>query len=461
MKRHARALFTPTLYDAVMRHLYQADHAEHAGAILCGVHRTRGRLTLTARRFIPATDGVDYIVTNEGHGRLQPLFVHNAISQAAEERLVYVGVHNHFSDCQVAFSKVDLASHQRAYPTYLSLARGMPVGAAVFGRRSLELDIWLPDGGRLSLDTARILGHGVRHLWSGPAQAPTEPYNEAFDRQLPFLRAGGQGLLRQAKIGIIGLGGIGSQLIEPLARVGIRHFVLIDPDRLELSNYSRVHGALPIDLPCGTTPGTQKVEMAKRLIHKINPAAIVTALPDDVAHGDAHRALLDCDFAFLAADTAEARFVCNAVSNQFFVPMTQVGTKIVIAPDGTLQRVFGVVRQIRPGSGCLWCNNLVDRAALANSAKPKTRRIVEKYGAQTPSPAVVTFNCEVASRSLNDFIMSYASDVVPLDRGYDYTLLDFVSGRREDVVARRDAACPFCTTTGLLAHGDGARVPTL
>ncbi len=462
MKRNVRLLFTPAVHAAISRHLHRGDHGEHAGAMLCGFSRSGDRLDLMVREFIPATEGKDYVVTPEGHGRLQPLFIHEALCKAVEAGMVYVAIHNHFSDDSVGFSEVDLRSHERGYPTLLSLAKGLPVGAAVFGKRSVEVDIWTHEGVRLALETARIVGHGVRHVWSSPRLAPNETYDETFDRQLPFLRSDGQGILRRTKIGIVGLGGIGSQLVEPLVRLGIHNFVLIDPDRIERSNYSRVHGAMPQDLPEIGRTGTLKVGIAERLILSINRGANVTAIEGDVARGDVHRALLDCDFVFLAADTAEARLVCNAISHQFFTPMTQVGTKIVIAADGSLQRIFGVVRQIRPGSGCLWCNGLIDRSALADAAKPEARRKLEKYGVQSPNPAVVTFNIEVAGRALNDFVMGYASTLMPLDRGFDYSILDFISGTREDVLARRDKACPFCSAAASrFGRGLAVELPTI
>ena len=52
----------------------------------------------------------------------------------------------------MAFSTVDLESHERGYPALLDIGRGVPVGALVYGRRSVAADVWLPDG------TRRVLG---------------------------------------------------------------------------------------------------------------------------------------------------------------------------------------------------------------------------------------------------------------------------------------------------------------
>lgn len=459
--RNVQLLFVPGVHEAAMRHLYRGDISEHAGALLCGMTEIAGTIRLMARTFIPAIDGKDYLITKDGHGSLQPLFIDGVLDQAVDQQLVYLAVHNHFAHDQVSFSDVDLASHERCYPTLLTLAQGLPVGAAVFGLSSLEVDLWLPGGERRSMATARIIGHGIRHLWASPKLAPKAAYDEKVDRQLPFLRSSGQGLLADATIVIIGLGGIGSQLVEPLARLGVRRFVLIDPEHIDTTNFSRVHGSIPSDLPDEREGrlGQWKVEIAKRTIRAINPEARVDAIVGDVARGDTYKSMLAGDFIFLAADTAEARLVCNAVSHQFFIPMTQLGSKVVVGGDGSVQNLFGVVRQVRPGSGCMWCNGLIDRVALANAAKPKEQVERERYGTPSPNPAIVTFNSEVVARGLNEFLLAYASPQVEVDRGYDYRVLHFLSGESEQIKARHDDACPFCASG--LGRGDAQTVPTL
>ena len=122
--------------------------------------------------------------------------------------------------------------------------------------------------------------------------------------------------------------------------------------------------------------------------------------------------------------------------HQYFVPMVQVGTKVHISEDGVLQGVFGAVRQLRPGRGCLWCNGLVDRVALADAGKMQDERDNEKYGVQAANPSVVTFNAEVAGRALNDFLRLYASPQRLSDAYYDYTMLDLLGGDCEHVEAR-------------------------
>ena len=75
--------------------------------------------------------------------------------------------------------------------------------------------------------------------------------------------------LNNAKVAIFGLGGVGSFVLEGLVRAGIGNFVLIDDDRICLTNLNRQI------LATRKTVGQPKVEVAKQRILDINPDANV------------------------------------------------------------------------------------------------------------------------------------------------------------------------------------------
>lgn len=75
--------------------------------------------------------------------------------------------------------------------------------------------------------------------------------------------------LRNAKVAIFGLGGVGSFALEGLARAGIGNFILVDNDYVELTNLNRQI------LATHKTIGQTKVEAAKQRILDINPSAKV------------------------------------------------------------------------------------------------------------------------------------------------------------------------------------------
>lgn len=75
--------------------------------------------------------------------------------------------------------------------------------------------------------------------------------------------------LKKAKVVIFGIGGVGSFVVEGLARAGIGSFILIDNDEVSESNLNRQLIATT------KTIGRAKVEIAKERILEINPNAKV------------------------------------------------------------------------------------------------------------------------------------------------------------------------------------------
>ena len=75
--------------------------------------------------------------------------------------------------------------------------------------------------------------------------------------------------LKLSKVAIFGIGGVGSFVVEGLARAGIGNFILIDNDEVDITNLNRQLIALK------ETIGKPKVEVAKSRILSINPEAKV------------------------------------------------------------------------------------------------------------------------------------------------------------------------------------------
>ena len=75
--------------------------------------------------------------------------------------------------------------------------------------------------------------------------------------------------LQNTKVAIFGIGGVGSYVVEGLARAGVGKFILVDRDNVDVSNINRQIIATT------KTIGKPKVEVAKERILEINPQAEV------------------------------------------------------------------------------------------------------------------------------------------------------------------------------------------
>lgn len=101
------------------------------------------------------------------------------------------------------------------------------------------------------------------------ATTPAWSYDEAFARHRGLLDAQEQQRLRQSRVAIAGLGGVGGVHLATLARLGIGAFHLADPDRFELANFNRQYGASMPAL------GRRKATVMTRQAQAINPEARV------------------------------------------------------------------------------------------------------------------------------------------------------------------------------------------
>ncbi len=82
--------------------------------------------------------------------------------------------------------------------------------------------------------------------------------------------------LRQAHIAVVGLGGVGSWVVEALARSGVAALTLIDLDQVAESNINRQVQAL------GSTVGMAKVEALRQRILDIHPNCKITLIEEFV-----------------------------------------------------------------------------------------------------------------------------------------------------------------------------------
>src|SRR3546814_17303580 len=95
----------------------------------------------------------------------------------------------------------------------------MPVGLLVFAPNAVAGDIWFPDGERLTLNRLIVIGANRKVLRPRPQRIASGGAGR-FDRQVRLFGVEGQALLAGSRVAIIGLGGVGSLLVELLARLG-------------------------------------------------------------------------------------------------------------------------------------------------------------------------------------------------------------------------------------------------
>lgn len=94
---------------------------------------------------------------------------------------------------------------------------------------------------------------------------------DTYARTRLLLGDSGMEKLKNAKVAVFGLGGVGGYVVEALARSGVGHLELVDHDTVSLSNINRQI------LATHSTLGQPKAEAAKARVKDIDPDIQVTA----------------------------------------------------------------------------------------------------------------------------------------------------------------------------------------
>lgn len=131
--------------------------------------------------------------------------------------------------------------------------------------------------------------------------------NEFYSRQtaLRELGSNGQQKLRESRVAVVGLGGLGSVSALYLALAGVGELVLIDQDTVEMNNLHRqvLYSVNDIRYP--------KVEAAARRINMINPEAKVNPVPENLGSENISSILEGADCVVDGLDNMQTRYAIN------------------------------------------------------------------------------------------------------------------------------------------------------
>lgn len=118
-------------------------------------------------------------------------------------------------------------------------------------------------------------------------------------------------IMKQARVGIAGLGGLGSNIAAALARAGVGRIVAADFDAVELSNINRQMYTL-------RHIGMKKAEAMAQIIAEINPFCDFEAHDIRVTADNIGELFGDCDIICEAFDVAEQKaMLVNAVLEKY------------------------------------------------------------------------------------------------------------------------------------------------
>jgi molybdopterin/thiamine biosynthesis adenylyltransferase len=140
---------------------------------------------------------------------------------------------------------------------------------------------------------------------------------ERYARHLVLAEVGGPGQqrLKAARVGLIGLGGVGSPAALYLAAAGVGTLRLIDDDTVALSNLQRQIAFDAADI------GRPKVEAGADTLAALNPHVRIEPVAERLTGANAPRLIGDCDVVIDGTDDFGTRFAVNAACMVAHIPL--------------------------------------------------------------------------------------------------------------------------------------------
>jgi molybdopterin-synthase adenylyltransferase len=234
-----------------------------------------------------------------------------------------------------------------------------------------------------------------------------------YNRQIiiPEIGEAGQRKLKDAKIFIAGIGGLGSISSYYLTAAGIGYLKMVDKDTVDPSNLNRqiIHWSENI--------GEPKADSSIRKLKRLNPYCSIEAMHAEITEANCLDLIGDCSIILDAMDNMKTRRILNAASIKKQIPYIY----------GGVHQLDGLASTFIPGkTPCLECVFPENRAEPA--APPP--------GILGPVPGIIACIQAIEAIKIVVGMDGLLTGRLLCFSGYDMTFREFKISR--------DPKCPIC-----------------
>lgn len=234
-----------------------------------------------------------------------------------------------------------------------------------------------------------------------------------YHRQIimPDFGVEGQKKLKQAKVFVAGIGGLGSISSYYLVAAGIGHLRIADRDTVDHHNLNRqiIHWTDDI--------GKRKSESAYRKLNSLNPNCRIEAVHDEISADNCPKLIEDCAVIVDATDNMETRRILNMASVKSGIPYIY----------GGVNQLDGMVSTFVPGkTPCLEC--VFPKTEAESTSAP--------FGILGPVPGVIASIQAIETVKLILGLQGLLMGRLLCFCGYDMTF--------RELKIKRDPDCPVC-----------------
>lgn len=392
----------------------------------------------------------------EVHGNVgfMPHYFERVLKIAAKRKEGIAFLHSHPADGWQGMSRDDVVAETRISPAVMAVTGSPLLGLTIGTDGAWSGRFWLKDEiekrkyNRNWCDAVRVIGKKLTVTYNDYLLPPQ------FDsaKQLRTISAWGsktQEDLSRLRIGIVGLGSVGSIVAEILARTGISNFTLIDFDTVEEKNLDRLTNVYTTDI------GKAKVLSIADGIRRsaTSPKIEINCCEYSICEKEGFETALNCDILFSCVDRPWPRQVLNFIAYAHLIPVIDGG--ILVRTNKRNTNIVGAdwkAQTVGYKRACLEClgqfkteNAVLERSGLMDD--PEYIKGLDKTSFFDAHENVYVFSSHLASLEVLQMLTLFIAPSGVEDVGQQ--MHHFVLGTlNNDINKKCDEHCFFQSVIG-------------
>lgn len=449
--------FSSVVANELFQHLIRDDGQED----LCFAvwHRSEGarRVTATIREVVLPTDGERQV---HGNVSFNSEYFMRAADLAAQVGGGLAILHSHprgkgwqtLSDDDIA-AEAGHAGRAQALTEHPLI--GLTLGG---GDKGFSARKWIRTGTRTYEPRWALSVRTVGDRWAASWNPSQWDHREtpSQDRTIATWGNNVQLTLSQLHVGVVGVGSVGSLVVEALARIGVGRLRLIDFDTVKVRNLDRIVNSRRIDAAIASTKADVAARAAERAAtYPLFECSVVDA---SVVEPEGLSAALDCDILFSCVDRPGARAALNAMAYAHLIPVIDGGV-LVDSTGSRLRAAQWRSHVAAPGRRCMECLGQYD-AGLVQSDRDGLlddpsylARLPERHALRR-GENVFAFSAAAASAEIIAALRMIVAPGGYADAGAQHT--HFTTGDTDTDLRTCEPTCPYPAMT---AFGDDSGLP--
>ncbi|WP_271784334.1 ThiF family adenylyltransferase [Aquimarina algiphila] len=276
-------------------------------------------------------------------------------SYALANNLGICFIHSHPYPGWQGMSFDDIEAEKMLAPRVKAVA-GLPlIGMTIGTDNYWSARFWIKEAPntykRYWCESVRVVGKSLKPYFYDE-EIPKSNFGEEFKRTISAWGDMKQQDISRLKIGIVGLGSVGSIVAEALLRTGVKNLTLIDFDLVERKNLDRLLAINRIDVDKYKVDIVKERLLRTQLISDLN----VNSVQYSITEKEGQEAALDCDILFSCVDMPLPRYSLDCLSFANLIPVIDGGIDTNSNKDLTnIDQARWKAHTIGPERICMQC----------------------------------------------------------------------------------------------------------